>query len=234
MSTFKFRKFTIKQVKSAMKVGTDSMLLGALVNSQNKHHGLDIGAGTGVLSLMIAQQNPDIKITACEIDEMSAQECGYNFNVSPWKENLFVFHSDFREVEFDQRFDLIFSNPPYYMTTLRNEDSRISNAKHVVTLVPTVFMSKTSELLCRNGDVWIIIPYADMHVWTTAANKFDLNCNETYTISGKRGAAPNRVVCHFSRKSMESQHFTLTVREQNGDYTEEYKDLTRDFHAVKL
>ena len=130
MSNFRFKQFEITQNDNAMKVGTDAMVLGSFVNSHGRKKGLDVGSGTGVLSLMIAQNNSDISIDAVELDALSAAEGELNFKNSPWPERLKTHHCDFLEYETEEKYDLIVSNPPYYQTTLVNNDDRKANARH--------------------------------------------------------------------------------------------------------
>ncbi len=134
MSVFKFKHFSVKQSDSAMKVGTDAMLLGAFVETENKTQALDIGTGTGVLSLMLAQKNETLQITAIDIDELSAKEALINFQNSSWTNRLNVYHADFLSFKTENQYDLIVSNPPYFSTTNENKDERKAQARHISSL----------------------------------------------------------------------------------------------------
>jgi tRNA1Val (adenine37-N6)-methyltransferase len=234
MSTFHFKHFSVKQSDSAMKVGTDAMLLGALINSDDKKKGLDIGSGTGVLSLMIAQQNPHIEITAVEIDEQSAGECQYNFNQSEWADRLNVLCNDFLDLKTDDKFDLIFSNPPYYQTTNLNVDERKAQARHAQSLPVPEFLSKVKSLMTSEGSFWVIIPYEDFDYWKENANNVRLYSQSITNIIGKRDGLVKRVVVRFGEEEGIVETQTLTVREIDNSYTLEYIEYTKQFHGRPL
>lgn len=217
-----------------MKVGTDAMVLGATIQPIGKR-ALDVGAGTGVLSLMVAQTNPQILIDAVEVDGPSAAECNQNFLDSLWSNRLHVHHADFQHFVSDRLYDCIFSNPPFYTTRLLNEDPRKSISRHEQSLPIAVFFLQVNRLLQPNGEVWMIVPFSDREKWTSQAQKrANLFVRSEIGIIGKRGDLPKRSVLHFTRLSAETNQSTLTVREQDGTYTDEYKHLTREFHSVTL
>lgn len=234
MSVFKFKQFDVQQRDSAMKVGTDAMVLGALINVQGKDNGLDIGAGTGVLSLMVAQNNSLINITAVELDEPSFEECALNFQQSVWKDRLRVVNADFINFDSSDKYDLIFSNPPYYQTKLPGKDKRLSAAKHEASLPMRSIVTGSRRLLSEKGEIWLIVPFADHERWVDEFNANDLWCNRLISISGKIGEKPNRAVLSFSFKNIQYLNNKLAVRDVEGNYTDEYKKLTKDFHFNKL
>lgn len=217
-----------------MRVGTDAMVLGALINTSNKKHGLDIGAGTGVLSLMIAQKNDELLIDAVEFDEASYNECKQNFESSSWSERLSAHHTDFLEFAPAEKYDLIFSNPPYYQSTLLNEDVRSANAKHVQTLSPSRLFKKAESLLTEKGSLWMIVPFVDLESWCDAAMSNGLYLTRQVQLFGKRNEVPNRAVLCFERVEGIIVQQQLTVREADGKYSKEYIDLTVDYHATDL
>lgn len=235
MSTFNFKKFEILQKNSSMKVGTDAMLLGAVIQTENKSKALDVGAGTGVISLMIAQRSDEMSIDLVEIDQETAAECRFNCNNSSWKDRLQVYNEHFLDYDRKQTYDLIFSNPPFYRTTLINRDDKQSIAKHVTDLSPDLFMKKASELLSDLGDLWIIVPFQDDVTWVMAAEKCDLLLSAKKQVFGKRNGKPVRSILRFQR-SNESQidHSKITVREKDGSYTHEYVALTKEYHDRSL
>jgi len=234
MSIFHFKQFSILQKDAAMRVGTDAMVLGALIDPSEKKHGLDIGAGTGVLSLMTAQNNVEILVDAVELDEASFNECKQNFETSSWNERLTIYHTDFLKFTPTNKYDLIFSNPPYYQTTLPNEDARSANAKHVQTLSPLGLFKKAESLLTERGVLWIIVPFSDLENWCHAAKSCGLYLTCQVQLVGRRNKAPNRAVLCFERVEVMINQQQLTVREEDGKYTQEYIDLTVDYHATDL
>ncbi|MDX2360255.1 MAG: methyltransferase [Crocinitomicaceae bacterium] len=234
MSTFKFKYFSVQQATSTMKVGTDAMLLGSLINSSDKLRGLDIGAGTGVISLMVAQVNPKIQIDAIELDELSVKECAKNFLNSPWSSRLNSFQADFKSYDSKEKYDLLFSNPPYYQSTLVNDDSREALAKHVGELTPERLIEKAEFLLNKTGALWLIVPYSDVQHWIDAALNCSLYPAQQIEINGKEDDVPKRVVICFERSIKAIEVFHLTVRAENGNYTPDYISLTKEFHFVTL
>lgn len=234
MSVFRFKEFDIVQNNSAMKVGTDAMVLGALINSQNKESGLDVGGGTGVLSLMIAQNNNTINIDAVELDEASAIECKSNFESSSWSDRLNVHYQNFLDFQSEEKFDLIFSNPPYYQSNLPNDNERKANARHEKSLPLKEFVSKVSTLLTDSGEFWFIVPAEDQQSWKKACTAAQMHMVEKILVHGKKGAEAKRVIFVFSKEREILEESNFTIREKSGDYTQEYKELTKDFHFNKL
>ena len=214
-----------------MKVGTDAMILGATIQSGNCKNSLDIGAGTGVLSLMVAQGNHDIVIDAIEIDEDSTLECARNFKASNWSDRLNVVHGDFLFYKSDKRYDLIFSNPPYYQSTLINQDERKGRARHEQSLPIPAFLGNVNNLLTENGFFWLIVPFDDVDSWQNCAAKNELHVNELISVFGKRNDNPKRAVLKIGRILMEPFKSSLVIRETDGSYSSEYVELTKEFHG---
>ena len=233
MSVFRFSHFSIIQDVSAMKVGTDAMILGALIDTKSKVNCLDIGTGTGVLSLMIAQRNSEIKIQAVEIDTESAEEAHINFQTSPWSNRLSLFLSDFRIFTSENNFDLIISNPPYFENGILNESTRKANSRHEDSLPLIELFQKVESLLTPNGHFWLILPYETALKWKSKAEELNLHCSQEITIYGKPNL-PKRTVFSFSKIGVECIQSSVVIRNEDNSYTEEYKKLTVDFHGVKL
>lgn len=234
MSVFKFKFFDIKQADSAMKVGTDAMILGSLINPDDMATALDVGAGTGVLSLMIAQKNIGISIDAVEIDELSNNECRYNFENSKWSNRFSTHQIDFLNFSIDKKYDLIFSNPPYYPTTNLNQNSRVAVAKHECSLPIKTFVKKTASLLELEGCFWVIIPSSEVGRWQHEGVVNDLKISVKVNVKGKSDKESNRCVLCFGKKSTTTIERDLVVRKSDGAYTDEYIDLTAEFHGVDL
>ena len=133
------------------------MLLGAVINTSNNKIALDIGAGTGVLALMLAQRNSSIKITCVEIDQKSAEECKNNVKISPWFNRIETINAEFTQYDFQQKFDLIFTNPPYYLTNNSSSESN-ERTKHITPEALQSWLNKIADLLTKKGDFWMIWP----------------------------------------------------------------------------
>ena len=235
MSIFKFKHFTVNQKVSVMKVGTDAMILGAFIDTVNKKHALDIGTGTGVISLMLAQKNEALHVTGIEIDSESAVEAQLNFEESPWGNQLSIIQNNFLLNDFKgKQYDLIVSNPPYFSTTNENLDERKAKARHVSSLQIIPFIEKVNELLTVDGNFWLIIPFDDYKLWQNQFKVNSLYVNQKIDVIGKVGATPIRCILNISRLFNQHKEEIFCIRNSNGEYTEEYIDLTKEFHGVEL
>jgi tRNA1Val (adenine37-N6)-methyltransferase len=249
MSVFRFKQFNVKQEHSAMKVGTDAMLLGSLVQADVPKQVLDIGTGTGVLALMMAQRFQESRIEAIEIDTASAQEARENFDESSWNDRLNLIEVDFLLCNFDHQFDLIISNPPYYQSRSENDDPRKSQARHESALPMKAMLEGISNLLTDEGSFWVIIPSEISDVWIESAAEFHLDCKLSISIFGKEGGEVKRNILEFktrqsnvaAQQSESAAHrsdprcdINITIRNAEGSYTNQYIELTREFHFNKL
>ena len=210
------------------------MVLGSLVKSENAMHILDIGTGTGVLALMMAQTNSNASVTAIEIDELSAIDCQENFINSPWKDRLEIIVKDILEFEADNHFDLIICNPPFYSNSLSNEDKRLASAKHASHLPFDKLFDKAASLLSENGNFWMIFPFQDKQLILEIAEKWGLFPKIDYSVNGKPNQPVRTVLCFCLYKSTTIDSAEITIRNHDNSYTEEYKNLTIHFHGVKL
>jgi tRNA1Val (adenine37-N6)-methyltransferase len=160
---FRFRQFTVYQEKTAMKVCTDACLFGAWITSEIKNEriarALDIGAGTGLLSLMAAQES-DAHIDAVEIDDNAFLQAVENFAASPWKDRLSIHHCAIQEYDPGYRFDLVISNPPFYEQSLRSPDSKKNLARHSTRLDAAELFTSVKRLVAPGGRVAVLIPYS--------------------------------------------------------------------------
>lgn len=234
MSVFQFKEFDIVQKDNAMKVGTDAMVLGAFINANGRKKGLDVGSGTGVLSLMIAQNNTEISIDGVELDERSAKEGELNFANSNWSDRLKMHQGDFLKFETEERYDLVISNPPYYQSTLVNDDPRKASARHEQSLPMKEFIIKARNLMTDDGEFWFIVPADDQYSWKKACTSANLHMVEKISIHGKLGGEAKRVIYVFCNHRAILEESSFTVRDKKNGYTEEYKELTRGFHLKEM
>ena len=233
MSVFRFKEFSVIQDRSAMKVGTDAMLLGSFIQPNQKGNCLEIGTGTGVISLMIAQRSSEIKITALDIDFESIEEAIKNFTNSPWKDRIEGVLGDFLDFSTSEKFDLIVSNPPYFENGLLNESKRKASTRHEASLPLIHLFEKSMNLLTEKGVFVLIIPAQSAQKWIDNALKMNLFCFKEITIFGKSNL-PKRSILFFSKENKEIIREELIIRNSDNTYTEEYKRLTIDFHGVEL
>ncbi len=225
----------MKQADAPMKVGTDAMVLGASIDVTDKIKGLEVGTGTGVISLMLAQQNKSLTIQTLEIDELASREAAFNFSKSSWSNQLKSECIDFLDFQSDEKYDLIFSNPPYHISAKLNQDQRMANAKHEISLPVKPFFAKVQFLLSPLGNFWLIVPKSDEGKWIGEANAVGLFVNTIKDIAGKPNKIANRVVLSFSKNKVNTiEQSFLTIRNHNGSYSEDYIELTKDFHWTNL
>ena len=232
-SIFAFKYFNVLQEKSALKVGADAMLLGALVDTSNSGCALDIGAGTGVLSLMLAQRNEDLKIDAIEIDADNVTDCQINFSQSPWSNRLRLIYSDVLELVPATRYDLIVSNPPFYSNSLPNADPRMARSKHEAFLPISSLMVWMAKNVKSDGSCWIIWPFDAFEILTVALEENQFYLYSKHVIYSKPNR-PSRLVLQFGLLPKNIKMGELVIRDKEGNYTPEYIELTKDFHAVDL
>jgi tRNA1Val (adenine37-N6)-methyltransferase len=229
LSLFKFRYFSIEQGNLGLKVGTDAMLLGAFIDAEFKKNGLDLGTGTGVLSLMQVQKNEAIQIDALEIESEASSIAQFNFQNSIWSNRLKGIEKDYLLFETDKTYDLIFSNPPFhleqvYSPTENKKLARSSDEEHLIGI-----MNLASKLLTSDGDFWIIAPNTlegKLLNWAAQKNLFPY---KIILIEGKINQV-KRVILNFKRQKISVERSSFIVRNDDNSYTEEYKNLTQDFH----
>ena len=235
MSVFRFRHFEIRQESSAMKVGTDAMVLGTLATANDPKSILDIGTGTGVLTLMMAQKFPNATLHAIDIEPSAVDEARYNAENSPWADRIRMDESDFRDFQSAERYALIISNPPYYTNGLVNPDRTKALARHESALPFDVLFTKVSQCLKEDGVFWMIAPSSVVEELYVQAERVHLWPNTRIDILGKEGGAIVRNILCFAFQRIENvTHMQLAIRAANGHYTEEYKALTIDFHGVPI
>jgi len=231
LSVFRFKYFDVKQEKNPLKVGTDSMLLGAFIEASGYNHALDLGSGTGVLSLMIAQKNPTILIDAIEINEDGSQECRENFALSPWSERLIAFQGDYFAFQFERTYDLIISNPPYFLNDLQSDNDDLSLAKHSEKESVYRLFELVNSILSKDGNLWIIIPYLSFGFFSEMAAQNELYPNKLIHIHAKSSKPNKRIIICFDRiKGGDVDEREFIIRDDNNEYSTEYQKLTKDFH----
>ena len=230
MSVFRFKKFELSNERAAMKLGTDSVLLGACVDVDGVKSVLDVGTGTGVIALMIAQRTEgelQPQIDAIDIDLPSVEEAKENFENSPWADRLRVFHSALQDYPLKE-YELIVSNPPYFDNSLLNPDSRKSGARHTFSLSYIDILEYASEALSAEGRLALILPAeVEKNLIRVAASYslFPLSILRVRTVERK---SPKRIVIEFSRIKLESRITNLTMSSE-GKYTAEYNKLVEAF-----
>ena len=231
MSTFKFKQFQVTQNKAAAKVGTDAVLLGAWTPiNNNTEKILDIGTGTGVISLMLAQRTQNSHISAVEIDLDAFEEAKFNFEASPWTNRLKCLKSDIKTLFFSSYFDLIVSNPPFYTEKTFAPNNKRNLARNVSSLEFSDLIEKVDSLLSHDGIFSLIIPFKEeLHICELAA-KHNLFPKRITRVRGNKNAPIKRSLIAFGREQKKSTPEELIIEVERHIYTQEYKELTKDFY----
>ncbi len=228
---FRFKQFEIQQGQSAMRVGTDAVLLAAWAEINMAAHILDVGTGTGVIALMCAQKNATAFIEAIEIHEGSAEDARHNFEHSPWKSRLKMHEGDFLKIVSREKFDLIISNPPYFSQSLRGNNPSRNTARHDDSLPADAFLRQTKSLLTPDGTVILILPKNQLERWIEEAAKSGLNAKSICHVFTLAYKDATRVMIEFAlsyqgEPTMES----ILIEKNPGEFSEAYKQLTKEFY----
>ena len=229
MAGFRFKQFAVEQDDVAMKVGTDGVLLGAWADCEGAKKILDIGTGTGVIALQMAQRYPKAQVQAVEIDETAAKRARANFDMSPWAERLIVERTAVQEFEPTEKFDLIVSNPPYFVDSLLPPDARRSTARHTHDLTFEELDKAVTRLLANNGKFALILPITEFENYLSITQLHIVRRCDVHPVEG---GAVKRVMGEFARlKPSEIKQEDIAIEKgKRGDYTEEYRALTKDFY----
>lgn len=228
---FKFKQFTVYHDRCAMKVGTDGVLLGAWVQVGTAERVLDIGTGTGLIALMVAQRS-DACIVGTDIDREAVGQAKENVNASPWKERISIWQKDVMRMsrEEDGCFDMIVSNPPYFIEEVRCPDGRRDVARHTGNLTFANLLTAVEGLLSEDGVFSVIIPVDAADVFVALAAEKHLYIQRKTLVHTKPGAAPKRVLLALSRKICAYDTKHLVVELERHVYSKDYIDLTKDFY----
>ncbi|WP_242203987.1 tRNA1(Val) (adenine(37)-N6)-methyltransferase [Aestuariivivens insulae] len=230
---FVFKNFAVKQDQCAMKIGTDSVLLGAWSPiEKNPFSILDIGAGTGIISLILAQRSHAEVIDAIEIDDSAYEQCVDNFEQSPWNDRLFCYHASLEEFtnEIEDQYDLIVCNPPFYAEDYKTNNNQRDLARFQDALPFGHLLESTSKLLSGSGVFSVIIPYKEEEQFITLASKHKLFPNRILHVKGNPSSKIKRSLIAFSFFKEAIQTKTLTIEVERHQYTQDYIDLTKDFY----
>lgn len=233
MEPFKFKQFIINQSRCAMKIGTDAVLLGAWTSLDSDPRSiLDIGAGTGVLALMLAQRSAAELIDAIEIDDAAYEQCVDNFEASPWGDRLFCYHATLEEfvAEIDDQYDLIISNPPFYSNTYKSNNAQRDLARFMDAMPFKQLIESTSQLLSSKGSFSVIIPFSEEHNFIELAAKEHLFLNRQLRIKGSPQSEIKRSLLQFSFQESTIDQKELIIETTRHQYTKDYIALTQDFY----
>jgi tRNA1Val (adenine37-N6)-methyltransferase len=231
---FQFKQFRIIQERSAMKVGMDGVLLGAWIDPSGAERILDIGTGTGLIALMMAQKNDFAQIDAIEIDSEAFEEAEKNFQDSAWNDRIWIECCSFQEYaeKADRKYDLIVSNPPFFAKDgLKAPSQNRSQARHSDSLSLEALISGSMNLLADNGRIALILPVESLHKIKNIALSNHLNLSRLCRVKPNPPKPDFRILVELTQKECVTIEEHLMIEfERHHDYTLEYKDLTKDFY----
>lgn len=230
---FQFKQFRIVQQRSAMKVGMDGVLIGAWANVSGAVNILDVGAGTGLIALMMAQRNPMAMIDAIEIDGEAFEECLFNVEQSPWRSRIKVWSCSFQAFTAlsDQKYDLIVSNPPYFSNGIQPPESSRSQARHANGLPLEELIGGIACLLHENGRAALILPVESLGQVKQYAALNGLSLSRLCQVTPNPLKPVFRIMIEMTLKECHCKEEQLMIEYENHfDYTPEYRSLTRDFY----
>lgn len=230
MKPFKFKQFEIQQSATVFRVGTDGVLLGALANIDLAGNVLEIGTGTGLVSLMLAQRNLKANFLGIDINEEAVNLTKINFENSPFASRLKNIFQDFKTFETQEKFDYIVSNPPYFEESSSGKDKI---ARQTVELSFQQLISKSSQLLSANGIFSVIIPFEIGENFIEITRENQLFLNRKINIYGIETSKVKRLILEFSLHEKTPNESDFIIEKSPRKYSDQYLELTKEFHIFK-
>ncbi|MDZ7936081.1 MAG: methyltransferase [Emticicia sp.] len=232
-NSFTFKQFTINQDRCAMKVCTDACILGASTEVENVNRILDIGTGTGLLSLMLAQRT-NAQIEAVEIDKDAYSQAVMNIKESVFSEKIKIFHQRIQEFNPTAKYDLIISNPPFYQQSLKSSDAKTNKALHAVELSFDDLIDSVLRLLSLGGRFVVLLPPFEIEKLIQIAQKKGLYLSKKMSISHDESKPVFRVIATFlTQKVYNLEEKSLIIHNEDGKtYSNEFRDLLKDYYLI--
>lgn len=236
---FHFKKFSVHQPNAGMRVSTDACIQAAVCIDHLKQYGpqgfrsvLDIGTGTGLLSLMLAQSLEQVEITAVEVDKNASKDAIYNFDRSPWPGRIRLIHSPVQSLDPAARYDLIICNPPFFQNQLQSPMEERNKARHDIFLSKTILAEQISIRLTEAGIACIMYPASEWQQWESTRQAKGLYPVGTCLVHPVFSRPVNRMIGFYSKKAaiMPPSQKQLIIYHQDRTYTEEMKYLLKDFY----
>ncbi|MFN4247245.1 MAG: tRNA1(Val) (adenine(37)-N6)-methyltransferase [Flavipsychrobacter sp.] len=229
---FQFKQFTIHQDKCAMKVSTDACIQGAWTPiADDVVDVLDIGTGTGLLSLMLAQRNSSIHIDAIELDADAAIQAKENVSASPWADRVQIIQGDITTHQFTKQYDMVICNPPFFNNSLLGDDAQRNSVRHTISLSYDALLAVLQNVLKHTGYAAILLPAAEHDVWQNLLLKNGWGITRLLQVHPKETGGYNRVISLCSKQSMvEAEIEKLQIYKLGGGYTEAFTQLLQPFY----
>jgi tRNA1Val (adenine37-N6)-methyltransferase len=228
---FHFKKFSVSHDSSTHKVGTDAVLLGAWANVDGAKTILDIGTGSGVIALMLAQRSSDdATIDAVELQAHDAKQAELNVSKSPWPTKVHVVNTAIQDFAPRKQYDLIVSNPPFFLNSWLPPDENRSKARHSSELSFSDLIQSVARLLHQDGRFAMVLPYTEGNRFILLAEEADLYANRKLTFRSRMNKPIERLLIEFYRHRGDLKSEELLLYKVNDEWSEGYKSLTRDFY----
>jgi len=232
-SWFRFKQFVVEQDRCAMKVSTDACIQGAWTPvPDDATQVLDIGCGTGLLSLMLAQRHASIRIDAIELDEAAAQQAAENVAASPWNDRIQVLQADARHFSPGKKYDRIICNPPFFNNSLLGPEQQRNHARHTLNLTYEDLFRCIAANLGTQGSAVVLLPAAEHLLWEELLRANGWQIVRQLLIAPRTGSAPNRIVSVCTPAALQDlQTEAIAIRQETGnDYTPEFRALLHPFY----
>lgn len=228
---FHFKQFSVRHDRSTMKVGTDGVLLGAWVDVSNCKRILDIGTGSGVIALMLAQRTTsDVVIDGVEVEKEDADQANENVLHSPWPRRIEIHCTPIQHFHSDELYDLIVSNPPYFNNSAKPPNEKRIQARHTTSLPYEVLLKQSVSLLRREGRLAVILPYSEGIQFETLASGVALSCTRKAVFRTRRGKPVERLLMEFSKTAKSLVEHEILLYNDGLEWSDDYIRLTRDFY----
>ncbi len=230
-STFRFKQFTVHQDKCAMKVGTDAVLLGSWIHPGLSRYILDIGTGTGLLALMLAQKS-FAGIDAIDIDSGAFYQATENTRMSPWYNRIYVFHQSFQNYlkACTKQYDLVVTNPPYFHHAPKpSEESRI-HARHNDQLSFTELVNGVKKVLAPEGKFYLILPYKEGMEFMDIAQGKGLFCHQLLRVKTKADKQEKRLLMEFRNEFAVPTDEEIVIHNEDCSFSDDYIRMTKDYY----
>lgn len=230
-ASFDFKQFSLSNESSAQKVGTDGVLLGGWVSVPDGPCSiLDVGTGTGVIALMLAQRCPSARIEGIDTDFLSVEEATANFASSPWPSRVSAIHCRLQDYNPGGKYDIIVSNPPFFNSSLKAPDARRAAARHDDSLTHGELADAALRLLGDGGILALIYPEEEMLSFASLAESRGLHLSRMCRVSTVTGKKCRRILAEFTLSPDAPSFETLSIHNGDGSFTEEYIDILKDFY----
>lgn len=231
---FHFKQFKVEQDRCAMKIGTDAVLMGALLNFDSKvKNALEVGSGTGVISLMLAQRYPKLEIQSIEIDVDAQAQCEQNFNTSPWSNRLKSTQADLLTFQSETAFDLVFSNPPYFSKSLLSESEQRNIARHIDEEQFVLWLQKMDSLIAENGLLALVIPAENLErISLVLEDKYRIESNVFIRSFPETEVIRNIVVFRKSQHLGSFNIKSMSIYAEKDVYSAEYEFALKHYLTI--